>query len=94
VTKSELVDLLAAERNLPRRTAEEVVNLMFDSMRDALVRGDRIELRGFGSFRVRHYEGYTGRNPKTNQAIEVKPKFLPVFKVGKSLRARVNGDNG
>ena len=72
MTKSELVDLLAAERNLPRRTAEEVVNLMFDSMRDALVRGDRIELRGFGSFRVRHYEGYTGRNPKTNQAIEVK----------------------
>jgi len=92
VTKSELVDLLAAERNLPRRTAEAVVNLMFDSMRDALVRGDRIELRGFGSFRVRHYGGYTGRNPKTNNAIEVKPKLLPVFKVGKALRQRVNGE--
>ena len=92
VTKSELVDLLAAERNLPRRTAEAVVNLIFDSMRDALVRGDRIELRGFGSFRVRHYGGYTGRNPKTNNAIEVKPKLLPVFKVGKALRQRVNGE--
>ena len=90
MTKSELIDVVAADRNLPRKTAEEVVNLMFDSMREALCRGERIELRGFGSFRTRHYGGYEGRNPKTNDTIRVGEKVLPVFKVGKSLRLRVN----
>ena len=91
MTKSELIDRVAAARNLPRRTAEEVVNLIFDGMRDALCNGERIEIRGFGTFKTRQYDGYTGRNPKTSTAIEVKPKVLPVFKVGKELRLRVNG---
>lgn len=91
MTKSELVDEVARRRNLPRVTAERVVNVVFDSIRDALVRGDRVEIRGFGSFKARHYQGYTGRNPRTGAPIEVAPKVLPIFKVGKDLRIRVNG---
>ena len=90
MTKSELVDALAVARNLPRRTAEEIVNVLFESMGQALVAGERIEIRGFGSFKVRQYQGYIGRNPRTGATIEVKPKVLPVFKVGKGLRAQVN----
>jgi len=93
MTKSELIDRVAATRNLPRRTAEEVVNLIFDGMRDALCNGERIEIRGFGTFKTRAYSGYTGRNPKTSASIEVRPKVLPVFKVGKELRLRVNGES-
>jgi integration host factor subunit beta len=92
MTKSELVDALAASRNLSRRTAEEIVHVVFDAMAEALVEGRRIEIRGFGSFKVREYQGYTGRNPRTGTAIEVKPKVLPVFKVGKALRSLVNQD--
>lgn len=91
MTKSELIDEVAARRNLPRRTAEEVVNLIFDGMRDALCRGERIEIRGFGTFKVRFYDGYVGRNPKTSQTIKVRSKVLPVYKPGKALRVRVNG---
>ena len=91
MTKSDLIDEVAAQQNLPRRTAEEVVNLIFDGMRDALCNGERIEIRGFGTFKTRFYDGYVGRNPKTAGAIEVLPKVLPVFKVGKELRTRVNG---
>jgi len=89
MTKSELIDALAESRNIPRRTAEEVVNVVFDGMRDALVHGGRIEVRGFGSFKVRQYKGYIGRNPKTGQPITVRPKRLPVFKVSKILKAQV-----
>ncbi len=92
MTKSELIDRVAEQRNLPRKTAEEVVNLIFDSMRESLCGRERIELRGFGTFQTRYYPGYTGRNPKTNAAIEVGPKVLPVFRVGKALYERVNGD--
>lgn len=91
MTKSELIDDIAARRNLSRGTAEQVVNLIFDGLRDALQRGERIEIRGFGSFKVRRYEGYEGRNPKTGEIIQVKPKVLPVFKAGKDLKERVNG---
>ncbi len=89
MTKSELIDALAESRNIPRRTAEEVVNVVFDGMREALVEGGRIEIRGFGSFKVRQYKGYIGRNPKTGQPITVRPKRLPVFKVSKILKAQV-----
>jgi integration host factor subunit beta len=90
MTKSEIIDILAAERNLPRRTAEDVVNLMLNAMKNSLVARERIELRGFGTFRLRQFDGYTGRNPKTNDAIIVEAKVLPVFRVGKSLLDRVN----
>jgi len=90
MTKSELIDSIAVSRNLPRRTAEEIVNLIFQTMRDTLVDRGRIEIRGFGSLKVKHYKSYTGRNPKTGQEISVGPKRLPVFKVSKVLRKSVN----
>src|SRR4029079_10073108 len=90
-TKSELIDALATRRKIARVTAEEVVNLVFDRMREALTEDDRIEIRGFGSFKGRRYPGYVGRNPKTQEAMPVAPKGLPKFKVAKQLRAIVNG---
>ncbi len=90
MTKSELIDTLAENKGISRRTAEEVVNVIFDGMKDTLCDGGRIEIRGFGSFKVRQYKGYTGRNPKTGSEIQVRPKVLPVFKVSKQLRSLVN----
>lgn len=90
MTRSELIDALAAKRALSRRTAEEVVGLVFDSLRDVLEQGGRAEIRGFGSFKVRQYEGYQGRNPRTGAEVTVLPKVLPVFKVSKGLHARLN----
>lgn len=90
MTKSELIDTIARQRDIPRRTAEELVNVVFDAMRDALARGGRIEIRGFGSFKAAEYRGYSGRNPKTGQPIIVKPKRLPKFKVSKVLKAQVD----
>lgn len=90
MNKSELVEALSLEKDLTYKRAEEIVNLMFDSMTDELVKGGRIEIRGFGSFVVKDYKSYTGRNPKTGEAIEVQTKKLPFFKVGKELRERVD----
>lgn len=90
MTRTQLIDALASSRDVPRRTAEEVVCLVFDAMRDTLVEGGRVEIRGFGSFKVREYEGYVGRNPRTGAVVSVKPKVLPVFKIGKGLHARLN----
>jgi integration host factor subunit beta len=89
VTKSQLIDAVAMRSGLTRKNAEEVVSTIFSSMADALVRGDRIEIRGFGSFRTKHYAPYVGRNPKTAEPIQVSAKILPVFKVGRELRERV-----
>jgi len=91
MNKSELVELLAEQKDISNKRAEEVVNLIFSSMTEALAEGDRIEIRGLGSFVIKEYESYTGRNPKTGQAITVKPKKLPFFKVGKELKERVLG---
>lgn len=90
MNKSELVESLANKKNLTYKKAEEIVNLIFDSMSQALVEGGRIEIRGFGSFVVKDYKSYMGRNPKTGEVIQVLPKKLPFFKVGKELRERVN----
>ena len=90
MNKSELVEVLANENGLTYKRAEEIVNLIFDSMADALSTGGRIEIRGFGSFVVKDYKSYMGRNPKTGEVIKVRPKRLPFFKVGKELRERVN----
>jgi integration host factor subunit beta len=72
------------------RKAEEIVDMVFKTMTDALVAGDRIEIRGFGSFVVKDYKGYTGRNPKTGEKIMVNSKHLPFFKTGKELKERAN----
>lgn len=90
MNKSELIDTLAEEVNLPSRTASSVVGTILDAMTESLVRGENVEIRGFGSFTVRKYEAYTGRNPKTGEKTSVKAKKLPFFKVGKELREAVN----
>ena len=90
MNKSELVELLAQESNISSRDAYGIVNTILDTMTAALVKGDNIEIRGFGSFRVKKYASYIGREPKTGKLIQVKPKKLPIFKVGKELAIRVN----
>ncbi len=90
ITKSELIDQLSDTAKLPRGRAEEVVHLIFDQMVHALIKGKGIEVRGFGSFQVREYKAYQGRNPRTGEPVHVKPKKLPFFRVGKELRERVD----
>jgi integration host factor subunit beta len=90
LTKSELIELISNKIKLPKGKAEQLVNCIFDSMVDALKRGEGIEIRGFGSFTVREYKQYEGRNPRTGSPVHVAPKRLPFFKVGKELRERVN----
>ncbi len=90
MNKSQLIEALAKAENLTIKKAEMVVNTMFGSVEEALVKGDRVEIRGFGSFKVKDYDGYQGRNPKTGEIIEVGQKKLPFFKVGKELKERVD----
>ena len=90
MNKSDLIMAVAEEADLTQRKSEEIVNLVFETMSKALISGDRIEIRGFGSFMVKQYKGYTGPNPKTGEKIEVKEKRLPFFKTGKELRDRVD----
>jgi integration host factor subunit beta len=91
MTKSELIDAMAARANLTKARAELVVNCIFDAMTEALERGEGIEIRGFGSFTVRPYKAYSGRNPRTGEPVPVPAKRLPFFKVGKELKELVNG---
>jgi len=92
MTKRDLIDEVNKRfPHLSRRDSEVIINAIFDSMVEALAQGDRIEIRGFGSFTIRHYKPYTGRNPRTNRPVPVGPKKLPFFKVGKELRLRVDG---
>ena len=90
MTKSELIDAVAQRTNITKSRAELVVNCIFDSMAEALQRSDGIEIRGFGSFTVREYKPYSGRNPRTGTPVEVAQKRLPFFKVGKELKELVN----
>jgi integration host factor subunit beta len=90
MNKSELVEKLAERAKITKKRAELVVNLVFDQMAQALKRGERIEIRGFGSFTSKAYEAYTGRNPRTGETIHVPAKRLPFFKVGKELKERVD----
>lgn len=90
MTKSELIERISESLKLPNGKAEQIVNCIFDSMVKALQEGEGIEIRGFGSFTVREYKAYEGRNPRTGETVFVAPKRLPFFKVGKDLRERVN----
>jgi len=90
MNKSQLIEALAKTENLPLKKAEEVVTTVFGDMEAALVNGERVEIRGFGSFKIKHYDGYQGRNPKTGEIINVAEKKLPFFKVGKELKERVD----
>ncbi|RMG90596.1 MAG: integration host factor subunit beta [Zetaproteobacteria bacterium] len=90
MTKSELIERIAAGRGITRREAEVVVNTVLDAIGDALAAGDRVELRGFGSFVVKQREPRMGRNPKTGEEVPVPGKRVPHFKPGKELRERVD----
>jgi integration host factor subunit beta len=90
MNKSELIETLSKDIDLPHREAAAITNTIIETMTEALAQGDSIEIRGFGSFVIKDYGTYEGRNPKTGQKIKVKPKKLPFFKVGKDLREQVN----
>ena len=90
MNKSELIQKLAEQCNLSTDDAKLCVDIFVDQMRKALLDGNRIEIRGFGSFKMKEYEGYTGRNPKTGEQVQVKPKRMPFFRAGKELKDLVN----
>ena len=93
MNKSELIDAIADELDMSRSQTTSVLDTILETMTETLGRGESIELRGFGSFFVKQHGSYEGRNPKTGAKIQVKPKKLPHFKVGKNLRMKVNNKN-
>lgn len=90
MTKAELVEMVAEEINLTKKQTEVIVNILFNSITEALSRGDKVELRGFGSFRIRNRNPREGRNPKTGDTVHIPAKKVPFFKAGKELRAMVD----
>ena len=90
MNKSELVKVLAEKNKISLEDAEMVVQTLVSGMKETLVDGGRVEIRGFGSFKVKDYEGYQGRNPKTGDFIDVQPKRMPFFRAGKELRDFLN----
>jgi len=90
MNKSDLIEALGKETGLTKGKAEQVVDLFFGKMSDALANGDRVEIRGLCSLFVKKYKGYTGRNPKSGEHTQVLPKRLPFFKCGKELKERVD----
>lgn len=90
MNKLELVEALREEAGITKNEAEVIVNMVFEEMSNAMANGDRVEIRGLCSFCVKQYKAYTGRNPKTGEKVEIKPKKLPFFKSGKELKDRVD----
>jgi integration host factor subunit beta len=90
MTKADLIAVIAEKLKFPWARAEVLVDQVFEAMVESLKRGEGIEIRGFGSFTIREYKAYEGRNPRTGETVQVKPKRLAFFKVGKELRERVN----
>jgi integration host factor subunit beta len=91
MNKIDVIMALAEKKNLTEKKAAEIVDLMFKGFINEFKNGGRIEIRGFGAFTVREYKAYKGKNPKTGDAVNVKPKRLPFFKVGKELKKMVDG---
>ena len=93
--RSELIQIIADENpHLYQRDVERIVNTVFDEVVEAMARGDRVELRGFGAFSVKSRDARVGRNPRTGEAVAVEAKAVPFFKTGKLLRDRLNGQEG
>ncbi len=90
MNKRELTEVFAKKMGITIRDAKVCVNTLFDSMADTLAKGGRVEIRGFGSFKVKEYEPYSGRNPKTGESIQVRRKKLPYFRLGSIMRKRIN----
>jgi len=91
MTKSELIEKIAQKRNdLTRKQTEVIVETIFKTIKDELAKGGKVEIRGFGNFRLRNRNARRARNPKTGEAVDVPPKKVPFFRVGKELREMVN----
>jgi integration host factor subunit beta len=90
MNRSELITAFSNSNELSLEDATMIVNAFFDAIRSSLVNGDRIEIRGFGSFTMKEYKGYTGRNPKSGDTVTVAPKRLPSFRLGKELKGYLN----
>ena len=90
MNKAKLIKKVSERMNIKPKAAKVIVETIFDEMRESLQKGERIEIRGFGSFALRQYDAYKGRNPKTGEIVDVSPKRLPHFKVGKELKGLVN----
>ncbi len=90
MNKAKLIQKVSERMDIPSKVAKVVVDTVFDSMSESLKKGEGIEIRGFGSFVVRNYGAYKGRNPKTGKSVDVAPKKLPTFKVGKEMKGLVN----
>lgn len=90
MNRSELIKALAEDADISLDDAANVVGIFFDSIKNALLDGDRVEIRGFGSFKVKDYGSYAGRNPRTGETVDVTSKKLPFFRPGKELKEFVN----
>ncbi len=91
MTKSELIETVASRvKNFSRKDVEIIVDTLFQSMSDSLRKGEKVEIRGFGSFKVKHRKGRQGRNPKSGENIYIESKRIPFFKAGKELKERIN----
>ena len=90
MNKLDLIQTMCTTNGLSKCEAAKIVSIFFEQMAGALETGDRVEIRGLFSFYVRQYKSYTGRNPKTGEVVEIKPKKLPYFKCGKALKEQVN----
>ncbi|MDJ0801809.1 MAG: HU family DNA-binding protein [Desulfobacterales bacterium] len=90
LTGEQLNKILAEKEGISQKKAKRIIDAMFQTMAESLALSERVDIRGFGTFKVKQYEGYVGRNPKTGESVEVKQKKLPCFKVGKALKERVN----
>lgn len=93
MTKADLVESVAKEAEMTKKDAEQLVEIIFDSIVSTLNKGEKIELRGFGSFRVRHRNARKGRNPKTGEAVNIPAKRVAYFKPGKDLKELINTEN-
>ena len=94
MTKADLIDRIAAKTKMGSARAELLVEIIFGCLVRSLHQGERIELRGFGTFQIRHYKQHVGRNPRSGATVEVKPKRLPHLKVSKELASRVDKGRG
>ncbi|MGD9097531.1 MAG: HU family DNA-binding protein [Desulfobacterales bacterium] len=90
LTGEQLNKILAQKEGISQKKAKRIIDTMFQTMAESLALSERVDIRGFGTFKVKLYDGYIGRNPKTGESVEVKRKKLPCFKVGKALKERVN----
>ena len=90
MNKFQLIDVLKSNSKISKKKATQIVDIFFNEMSKALLKGDRVEIRGFCSFFIKEYKSYAGRNPKTGKAITVAGKKLPFFKCGKELKERVD----